>query len=206
MREYLRDLFPHGISSKNYLNKNVLEMIDAAEHGEKFLCGNISKMLIQLVQAGGTQARTVGVHSSRGSHVVAEIWSKRFNKWIIIDSDYNVHYTDVAGTPLSALELYEMSGDTREIGTIQRIAGDSPNTLHNSNTKLIELFYRNGFTIHFYNRWVDRNLPRRHPMRSPSIMGFYVGNSTVRKFYFKHNSEILTEEIISKLYMNPSGY
>lgn len=53
MREYLRDLFPHGISNKNYSNKNVLEMIDAAEQGEKFLCGNISKMLIQMVQAGG---------------------------------------------------------------------------------------------------------------------------------------------------------
>lgn len=204
MAEFLRDLFPHGTSHKDYLNANVLEMMDAAEHGERFLCGNMSKMLAELVQAGGTQARTICLEdSSNNGHVVLEVWSRRFNKWAIIDPDYNVHYANATGTPLSALELYQISQDWNGIEDIRRVAGNSPNTLHNSNTKLIELFYRNGFAIYFYNRWVDANFPRRHPARSPSIMGYYVGNSGLRRLYSKHDSGTLTDDIISILYREP---
>ncbi len=206
IREYLRDLFPHGRQSKSYRNINVLEMIDAAENGEKFLCGNISKMLAQLIQAGGTQARTVGLSALQNGHVVVELWSKRFNKWVIIDPDYNVHYTDVTGTPLSALELYQMSQDSHKLKNINRVAGDSPNTLHNSDTKLVESYYRNGLIIYFYNRWVDQNLPRRNPVRSPSIMGYYVGKSVIEKLSHKHGSEILDYETSAELYKNPSEY
>jgi len=206
IREYLRDLFPHGVESSSFLNTNVLEMIDAAEHGERFLCGNISKMLVELIQAGGTQARTVGLQASHSGHVVVEMWSNQFNKWILLDPDYNVHYTNKSGVPLSAIELYGMSQDGHEIQTIKRITGNSKNTLHNSNTQIVEQFYRNGFAILFYNKWVDKNLPRRHPARSPSIMGFYVGKSEVDKFYYKHDADILDDEIITILYKKPSKH
>lgn len=202
MREYLRDLFPHGTASKSYLHTNVLEMIDAAEQGEKYLCGNISKMLVQLIQAGGTQARTVGLQGSQSGHVVVELWSKQFNKWVVLDPDYNVHYTNAAGIPLSALELYQMSQDSKQIKDIKPITGKSPNTLDNSN--LVELFYKNGIAINYYNRWADKNLPRRNPARSPVIMGYYIGNSKIERLYYKHDSDIITDEISSKLYMKPS--
>ena len=206
LREYLRDLFPHGSQSKNNRNINVLEMIDAAEKGEKFLCGNISRMLAQLIQAGGTQARTVGLSAAQDGHVVVEFWSMRFNKWVIVDPDYNVHYTNVTGTPLSAIELYEMSQDSHKIKGINRITGDSINTLHNSDSKLVESLYRNGVIIYFYNRWVDKNLPRSNPERSPSIMGYYVGKSVVERLTHKHDSEVLDYETSNELYMNPSEY
>lgn len=204
MREYLRDLFPHGTASTNYLHTNVLEMIDASEQGEKFLCGNISKMLVQLIQAGGTQARTVGLQASHSGHVVVELWSKRFNKWVILDPDYNVHYTNSTGTPLSAIELYEMSQDSNNIKDILPITGKSLNTLHNNNSNLVELFYKNGIAINYYNKWVDKNLPRRNPARSPVIMGYYIGNSKLERIYYKHDSDVITDEVISKLYMKPS--
>ena len=203
MREYLRDLFPHGTASTSFINTNVLEMIDAAEQGEKFLCGNISKMLVQLIQAGGTQARTVGLQASHSSHVVVELWSKRFNKWVILDPDYNVHYTNATGIPLSAIELYEMSQDSNNIKYIKPITGKSSNTLHNNNSNLVELFYKNGIAINYYNRWVDKNLPRRNPARSPVIMGYYIGNSKIERFYYKHDSDVITDEVSSKLYMKP---
>lgn len=204
IREYLRDLFPHGFSSTNYLNANVLEMIDAAEQGEKFACGDISKMLVQLIQAGGTQGRIVGLETSHSGHVVVELWSRRFNKWIYMDPDYNLHYTNATDTPLSALELYEMYRDSHKIEDIKHVTGNSPNTLYKDNIKIKsrELFYK-GLAIHFYNRWVDKNLPRRHPASSPSIMGFYIGKSVIEKFYYKHNSEVLDDEIRSKLYKKP---
>ena len=204
MREYLRDLFPHGTASKNYLHVNVLEMIDATGSGEKYLCGNISKMLVQMIQAGGTQARTVGLQASDGGHVVVELWSDKFEKWVVLDPDYNVHYTNTTGTPLSAIELYQMSQDSNKIKDIIRVPGKSVNTLHSNNSKLVEKYYKNGVAINYYNSWVDKDLPRINPARSPAIMGFYIGNSAVERIYYKHDSEVITEEIGSKLYMNPS--
>ena len=204
MREYLRDLFPHGTASKNYLHVNVLEMIDATENGEKFLCGNISKMLVQLIQAGGTQARTVGLQASDSGHVVVELWSEKYDKWVVLDPDYNVHYTNTSGTPLSAIELYQMSQDSSKIKDIIRVPGKSVNTLYSNNSKLVEQYYKNGVAINYYNRWVDKDLPRVHPARSPAIMGFYIGNSVLERIYYKHDSEVITDEIASILYMNPS--
>ena len=204
MREYLRDLFPHGTASKNYLHVNVLEMIDAAEHGEKFLCGNISKMLVQMIQAGGTQARTVGLQASDSGHVVVELWSEKFDKWVVLDPDYNVHYTITIGTPLSAIELYQMSQNSNKIKDIIRVPGKSVNALYSNNSKLVEQYYKNGIAINYYNSWVDKNLPRINPARSPAIMGFYIGNSALERIYYKHDSKVITEEIASTLYMNPS--
>ena len=206
MREYLRDLFPHGAASRNYLHENVLEMIDAAEHGERYLCGNISKMLVQMIQAGGAQARTVGLQASDSGHVVVEMWSEKFGKWVVLDPDYNVHYTNTTGTPLSAIELYQMSQDNNKIKEIQRVPGKSMNTLYSNNSKLLEQYYKNGVTINYYNRWIDKDLPRRNPARSPAIMGFYIGNSAVERFYYKHDSEVVTDEISSILNMEPSRY
>jgi len=204
MREYLRDLFPHGAASRNYLHENVLEMIDAAEHGEKFLCGNISKMLVQMIQAGGTQARTVGLQASDSGHMVVELWSEKFDKWLVLDPDYNVHYTNTTGTPLSAIELYQMSQVSNKIKDIIRVPGKSVNTLYSDNSKLVEQYYKNGIAINYYNSWVDKDLPRINPARSPAIMGFYIGNSAVERIYYKHDSKVITEEIASTLYMNPS--
>ena len=204
--EYLRDLFPHGRASKSFINANVLEMINVAEKGENFLCEDISKMLVQLIQAGGTQARTVGLKSTKSDHVAVEMWSNQFNKWILIDPDYNIHYTSANDVPLSVMELYVMSQDNNEIKTINRMRGNSSNTLHDDDTRLLESLYKNGFSIWFYNRRVDKNLPRRHPARSPSIMGFYVGKSELEKFYHKHGSHILDDKIKTMLYKNPSKY
>jgi hypothetical protein len=203
MREYLRDLFPHGAASRNYLHENVLEMIDAAEHGERYLCGNISKMLVQMIQAGGAQARTVGLQASDSGHVVVEMWSEKFGKWVVLDPDYNVHYTNTTGTPLSAIELYQMSQDSSKIKDIMRVPGKSVNTLYSNNSKLVEQYYKNGIAINYYNRWVDKDLPRINPARSPAIMGFYIGNSALERIYHKHDSEVITDEIGSILYMNP---
>lgn len=205
MREYLRSLFRHGTASRDYINTNVLEMIDAAENGERFVCGDITKMLAQLIQAGGTQARLVGLRSAHSDHIVVEFWSRRYGKWVAVDPDYNVHYTNAEGIPLSVAELFESAQDTQRLKHVRRVAGTSPNTLYNKKSRLLELFYKNGFAVYFYNRWVDQNLPRIDPTRSPAIMGFYVGNSAIEKYYYKHDSDVLTRELRGRLYLAPAA-
>lgn len=206
MKDYLRNLFPHGIESENFQNRNVLEMLDAAEQGEQFLCENISKMFVQLIQAGGTQARMVALEASHSGHVIVEMWSNHFNKWAVIDPDYSVYYTNARDIPLSAMELYVMSQDKERVDTIKQVRGHVLNKLNSRASELLELFYKNGFSILFYNRWVDKNLPRRNPARSPAIMGFYVGRLAVEKFYYKHGGDVLDKKIKTVAYDNPSKY
>jgi len=206
MAEYLRGLFQHGYSSKSYVNENLLSMMDAAGEGEKYLCGDISKMLAEMIQAGGAQARRISLGDSEDrGHVVVEMWSEEFNKWAVIDPDYNVYYTSADGVPLSAVELYEAALDPEKKDSVEVISGNSPNTLHNKNTDLLNQYYKNGFAIEFYNRWVEFNYPRRYPGISPSIMAYYVGQSPLRRFYFKHDSGKVTEDVISALYSPPDA-
>jgi hypothetical protein len=191
MKEYLRNLFIHKEPSKGYENTHVLEMIDATTTGETFKCGNIARMLVELIQAGGTQARKIELSGAKNGHVVMEFWSKQWNKWIMLDPDYNVYYTDVAGMPLSSLEIYEMSQDKEKRKEITVFKGNSPNTLYNNDTDLVTSYYQNGVAICFYNRWVDKNLPRRNPARSPAIMGYYVGKLSVEKLYYNTIARLL---------------
>jgi hypothetical protein len=205
LKNYLRDLFPHGDASRDYINSNVIEMIDAAENGESFLCGDAAKMLAQLIQAGGTQARTVILESPSSGHVVVEFWSKQYNKWILVDPDYNVFYTDASGMPLSAYEVYLGALNNRG-GDIRRIVGKSKNNILADDRSLLDEFYKNGIAVHFYNRWVDENLPRVNPGRSPAIASFYIGNSPVEGIYYKHDSVSPSNDLIKTLYINPSEY
>ena len=123
---------------------------------------------------------------------------------MILDPDYNVHYTNATGIPLSAIDLYQMSQDSMKIKDIKPVTGKSPNTLHNEDSNLVELFYKNGVAINYYNRWVDKNLPRTNPARSPVIMGYYIGNSKIERLYYKNGSDVITDEVSSKLYTKPS--
>jgi len=112
-QNFLRDQFTHGEPSnpaaRTWDGYNVLEMLDDAATGSRFLCGDISKMFVELVQAAGGFARMVSLVDPEGSgHVVAEAWVEGANKWILFDPDYNVYYTDHTGMPLSVLDLHKI--------------------------------------------------------------------------------------------------
>jgi alkaline phosphatase D len=110
MADFLRDRFPHGAPTRDVDRANVLELLDAAERGESYLCGTISKMLVQLVQAGGGTARGMRLDG----HVVIEFWSPRWQKWVLIDPDTNVRFEDGDGTPLSVLDVHADCGQVGE--------------------------------------------------------------------------------------------
>jgi len=75
VKEFLRDAFPHGHPPNNYRNKNVLEMLDAAEEGAEFLCSGITKMMAQVLMAANIPARRVRIVSDQKiGHVVLEFW------------------------------------------------------------------------------------------------------------------------------------
>ncbi|MHC4713871.1 MAG: discoidin domain-containing protein [Planctomycetota bacterium] len=84
---------------------DALEILELADKGEKFYCVQSSLLLVQCAQAVGWQARKLEIHDHTGNdHSVIEVWSNDFNKWVIMDPDFNAHY-ERGGVPLGALEL-----------------------------------------------------------------------------------------------------
>ena len=100
--DFLWAHLPQGTSSRDWQQNNVPEMFEAAANGELFLCWDISRMLLELVQVGGLQGRLIGLsRDDGGGHVVTEIWSERYEKWFLIDATNNVYYQH-GGKPLNA--------------------------------------------------------------------------------------------------------
>jgi len=205
MREYLRDKFPHGTSSKSYFGYNLIELLNAAEKGENFLCNNISKMLCQMIMASGTYARVIRISDEESNgHVVMEYWDKNRQKWVLLDVDYNVHYTSLSDSiPLNGIELVQMSMTPKPL---VKHKGVSVNTLFSETTELYENFYRNGIAVDFYNQWVSKNHERKNPLRSPANSCIYIGTHPYGQMYFKYDYSVDNDSIINLVYGNPFEY
>ncbi|MEW5976054.1 MAG: transglutaminase domain-containing protein [Acidobacteriota bacterium] len=86
-------------------------ILEEAARGEKFYCTHYTITYVECALALGWQARRVGVdrrHGPRGMdsthHGVAEVWSNQFGKWVVVDSQSNLHF-EKEGLPLSAWEI-----------------------------------------------------------------------------------------------------
>jgi hypothetical protein len=81
-------------------------IIEAGEQGAKFWCEIAAKVTVNAATALGWPARLVTASSDgyTWEHAVAELWSNQYNKWFVIDTDFNIVY-EANGVPLSAFEL-----------------------------------------------------------------------------------------------------
>ncbi|MCP5107339.1 MAG: transglutaminase domain-containing protein, partial [bacterium] len=75
-------------------------------------CGQYAYVLADVLKSlGFFSVRCVELWSSRAknqSHFVVEAWSDRYEKWIILDPDYNIYYESVDnGIPANAYEIRE---------------------------------------------------------------------------------------------------
>jgi len=82
------------------------EVIAAGEQGARFWCEVCARVTVQAATALGWPARLITASSDgyRWEHALAEVWSNQFNKWFLVDTDYNIVY-EARGIPLSAYEL-----------------------------------------------------------------------------------------------------
>jgi Transglutaminase-like superfamily len=81
-------------------------VIAAGQSGSRYWCEIAARVMVHAANSLGWQARII-TGSRDGytwEHAVAELWSNQFDKWIAIDTDFNVIYEE-AGVPLSAFEL-----------------------------------------------------------------------------------------------------
>jgi hypothetical protein len=127
-REHLRDLAASGrqfdriLRVKNWVSAQwadgvpdpyppwdaliVLDWIRAGKTGGA--CGQFAQVFLQSLAALGFSARYVEIGSRDNpyAHYVTEVWSNEFDKWVLMDADYNVHF-ERGGVPLNALELHD---------------------------------------------------------------------------------------------------
>jgi hypothetical protein len=85
-------------------------------------CAQYAQVLLQSFAAMGYHARYVEIGSVDNpyAHFVMEVWSNQFNKWVVFDADYNLHF-ERAGVPLSALEVHEAltRGEISQVVTVR---------------------------------------------------------------------------------------
>ena len=69
-------------------------------------CAQYAQVLLQSLLSLGYQARyiEIGSRDNPYAHFVIEVWSNEFNKWIVLDPDYNIHF-EYKGVPMSAREV-----------------------------------------------------------------------------------------------------
>ena len=96
----------HGREMDKWLDparrKNAVEILKKAHLGGRFNCLYYSTVLSTCGIAVGYRARRVCIDG----HVVSEFWSKERKKWIMLDSDANVHF-ELKGVPMSSFELHQ---------------------------------------------------------------------------------------------------
>ena len=73
-------------------------------------CGQYAYVLADVLKSMGFfNVRYVELWSNRGknqSHFVVEVWSDRYEKWLILDPDYNLYYEIISsGLPANAFEI-----------------------------------------------------------------------------------------------------
>ncbi|OGP08932.1 MAG: hypothetical protein A2048_02540 [Deltaproteobacteria bacterium GWA2_45_12] len=109
LMHWVRDQFPHGIPQHkpNTQAFDGLALL-AGKNDEKFLCGTAAQLLVQAITSVGGHARRVELRFSYlDMHAVVEAYSTHYQKWFVLDPDYDVYYTQ-DNIPQNALELHTL--------------------------------------------------------------------------------------------------
>ncbi len=86
-------------------------------------CAQYSQVFLQSLAALGLHGRYVeiGLENNPYAHFVMEVWSNQYNKWVVMDVDYNMHF-ERKGVPLSALEVHQALVRS-ELSSVVSVAG-----------------------------------------------------------------------------------
>lgn len=106
---WVHNRWPHtGIAEPSH--EDALTILREVEAGRRFRCVEYSVVLTQVLQAMGYPARVLYLRMDGSSyglgrgHVVTEVWSNDFQKWIVFDGQNNGTWR-VDDEPLSAHEI-----------------------------------------------------------------------------------------------------
>jgi len=144
LKEWVAAQFPHT-NPDPYPPWDALIILDAIRAGlTGGFCAQYSQVMLQSLAAFGLPARylEVGPASNPYAHFPIEFWSNQFDKWVLLDVDFNLHF-ERDGVPLSALEVHDayVGGTASSVDVMQgafRAGHPSPNDWP---ARTLELYY-----------------------------------------------------------------
>lgn len=90
---------------------DAVECLRRVDEGQRFACVEYSLVLSQSLNALGIPSRRLSLmqanyHTGLGrGHVVSEAWIDDLNRWVVLDGQNGLYWTDGDGAPLGAVEL-----------------------------------------------------------------------------------------------------
>lgn len=108
---YLAPRLTHSSWYDNHIECNALRLLEYSLDNPKqgINCLNKSKILVECCMALGIYARRVSIMPFSpydfDNHVVAEIYDRTLEKWIMLDPTTDGYFIDETKTPLSLLEM-----------------------------------------------------------------------------------------------------
>ena len=96
-----------------------VKVISAGEKGAKFWCEIAARTAVDAATAVGSTSRLLTASSDgyTWEHAVAEFWSNQYEKWFVIDTDFNCVY-EYEGVPLSGFELCHRGNELQKSGKL----------------------------------------------------------------------------------------
>ncbi|HBA59869.1 MAG TPA: hypothetical protein DCZ92_03425 [Elusimicrobia bacterium] len=102
LRKWTRSQWPPG-SKFFYPPWDAVEILDLArKHKNYGFCAQYGVVFLQACLSMGIHARYLDIVG----HFVTEVWSDEFDKWILMDPNFDLHY-EKNGIPLNAREICE---------------------------------------------------------------------------------------------------
>ncbi len=123
VREWVSGQWPSGTPNP-YPPWDALVILDWIRAGTTGgFCGQYAQVFLQSLAALGFTARYVEIGSVDNpyAHFVTEVWTPDFDKWVLMDADYDLHF-EHDGIPLSALEIHDalMAGEADALSVVHR--------------------------------------------------------------------------------------
>lgn len=115
---YLAPRLTHSSWYDNHIECNALRLLEySLDNPEQGInCLNKSKILVECCMALGIYARRVSIMPFSpydfDNHVVAEIYDRTLEKWIMLDPTTDGYFIDETKTPLSLLEMRSKFANT----------------------------------------------------------------------------------------------
>lgn len=164
---WVNSQWQHGTTGK--FNPSYFDANDAlvqAKNGAQFWCHVSAMTLIQTAASVGFQGRLVSL-SKDGyihEHAVAEFWSNDYQKWVMMDPDFNIWYIR-NGIPLNVLEIHNAFMNKNADGIT--IVKGKHRPIYQLEARLSSLMqYYAYFFIDMRNDWLTNHYFPGHPARS----------------------------------------
>ena len=152
----------HGVDLAGPVQEHPpVEIIAAGEKGARFWCHVAAQVTAQAACAMGWPSRVITASGDGylAEHALAEVWSNQFNKWFLVDTDYNIVYQS-RGVPLSAYELCHDGPGLKQSGLLE-VRRFAPLKASLREADLLHLYRYVHFDLR--NDWYSRRLGKGSP-------------------------------------------